>query len=232
MADPGQIPESGVTVAFLHVDHEAWGPQMALLADGMVASVRKHMPGSRIVQLTDTKSARRPGVDAVMRRPMDRALMRFRTQMFSLIETMPAIRLDTDVLVQGDLATAFVGDWQLGLTHRDTPIVDRDTGEDVAQTMPYNGGVVFFRDRGAALTLADIMAAQTFDEATWWGDQMSLKALADEGRFKTRVFDCSTWNHTPMTKGEDVSEKMVVHYKGEKRKAWMLERIAKEYGIS
>ncbi len=117
----------------------------------MVASVKAAMPGTRIIQMTDTDTKPVIGVDEVIRKRYDgRFLMPYRLLHLKDFPPTDAIFLDTDIIVQKDLAPVFSEDFDIALTRRDKPVRDPN-GYDLAAEMPFNTGVMFSRPRGGVL---------------------------------------------------------------------------------
>jgi len=193
-------------VAFLHARQD---PACANL---MVASVRKHMPDVEIVHLTDDDTPAIPGC-TVVRRTWQRNPMLFK--MGHLAELSgEVIVLDTDVIVQADLREVFEYPFDVALTKRQGPIWDTE-GNDVTITMPYNCGVMFYRN--PAFWKACIEWCPP--DIGWYADQMAVAAVSPQ--WETYVLECDEYNYTPGYADEDVSSRKVVHYKGA-RKGWML----------
>lgn len=206
-----------LTVGFMHIG------KISKVAQIMVASVRKAMPTARVVQMTDADTKPVIGVDDVIRKRYDgKYPMPYRLLHLKDFPDADAVFLDTDVVVQKDLAPIFENEFDIGLTIRDQPVFDPD-GIDVTIAMPYNTGVMFSRASGRPFWEAAYRHCLTFSdfEKKWWGDQLSIKAVADTTSLKLKTFPCDLYNYTPNNPEEDVKEKFVVHYKGT-RKLWML----------
>lgn len=206
-----------LTVGFMHIG------KISKVAQIMVASVRRAMPTARIVQMTDADTKPVTGVDEVIRKRYDgRFLMPYRLLHLKDFPDTDAVFLDTDVIVQKDLSSVFQNDFDIGLTIRNQPIFDPD-GTDVTIAMPYNTGVVFSRASGQSFWETAYRHCLTLsnEKKKWWGDQLSIKAAADTATLNLKTFPCYLYNYTPESPYEDVSEKFVVHYKGQ-RKEWML----------
>lgn len=205
-------------VGFMHVG------KTSKVAQIMVASVRQAMPSARIVQMTDQNTKPVTGVDEIIRKRYDgRFLMPYRLLHLKEFPPVDAVFLDTDVIVQKDLSAIFAEDFDIALTRRYKPVRDL-TGYDLAAEMPYNTGVMFSRASGILFWQKAHEHCLTLPEQDreWWGDQVSIKAMADNTDLKLKEFPCDLYNYTPRKQDEDVSDKYVVHYKGPHRKEWML----------
>ena len=200
-------------VAFLHVR------QSDELARKMVASARRHMD-CEIVQMCDDETAL-PGCVA-QRIPWDGGgLMEYRLQHLAQIPDGDTLILDADVIVQHDLSPLFAFPFDLALTKRYDPILDCD-GTDLAKVMPYNTGVMFSRRQQFWAACYEWIKTAPPGARKWYGDQMAVAALAPA--WNVLNLHCDNFNYSPETEGEEVSDRLVVHYKGERRKPWMLRR--------
>lgn len=203
-------------VAFMHVEEKTYNPEMQRrLAEMMVESVKRAMPGVEVLQMTDTTTKAIDGVDDVRRIEIDSPwLMPYRLKHLAALDGENII-LDTDVLVQEDLRQVFEQQFDVALTKRDVGLID---GLD----MPYNIGVMFSRcpafwqeANEYSLTLPD-------NQQMWFGDQLAVKEVAQSGRFNVAELDCDVWNYSPNTKFFDPKGRKVIHFKGTTRKVWMV----------
>ena len=191
------------------------------LAELLIRSVRKHMPKATIIQMTDESTPRVMGTDVCVRKKRDMPLMTYR---MAHMAHMPehTIFVDTDVMFREDVSGVFDQDFDVALTERRNQlIIHEGTLENVADTMPYNTGVMFSKSRPfweAAYHRAQRMGEP---ECNWFGDQLAVKETAESGAFKVLELPCDTYNYSPNSDKEDVSARKVLHFKG-KRKEWML----------
>lgn len=141
--------------------------------------------------------------------------------------------LDADALMVREFP--WEPDADLYLTWRDHVNGDRD----MARLIPYNGGVV-----GASVTPATIEAfiwlrarirRMSAQNQLWNGDQLAIAdlvggpraealdvqirwALTDVGTpLRVRCLPCETWNYSPDKIGEDISERAIIHLKGNRK---------------
>ena len=144
--------------------------------------------------------------------------------------------LDVDTIVR----KAFpFGHSDLYVTWRDH--VGYSNGEKVsgvAELMPYNYGVVGVRASERTYEAFLWLRAQILKMAPqhqhWYGNQMALASLiggtdrksvrvrwsiADAGLTELSVcqLPCATWNYTPEKEGEDVSDRGIIHCKGNRK---------------
>ena len=211
---------AAVSVGFLHVGADVALPSL------MVASARAAMPAAEIVQMTDRVTAAIPGVDTVIRRDWDnQKMMIFRFAHLAELERPASIFLDTDVIIQRPLEHVFEKAFDVALTIRHEAIKDLD-GINITGQMPYNTGVMFSRQPrfwSEALKYCRQLAESHHD---WYGDQLSVKHLADTGTFDVLELPCDQYNYSPRTEDEDVGGRYAVHYKG-LRKEWMRRRFGR-----
>lgn len=210
--NPVQVPaQSDVKVTFLHVGDDSTLPTL------MVASVLKAMPGAEIIQLTDEATPKVKGVNSVVRKHYDGNLMTFRMEHLSALDG-EWITLDTDVIVKKDLREVFNQEFDVALTRRYGQIFDQD-GIDIVQSMPYNTGVMFSRNKVFWKNAAKILYMMPESAHKWWGDQLSVRIAVERGGFKVLELDCDSYNYTPKDQ-KDNKPAYVYHYKGN-RKEWM-----------
>lgn len=200
-------------VAFLHVGDD---PSLPLL---MIESVRRHMPGVGLVQMTNPSTPSLPGVDT--RQEMDyrgEGFMVYRLAHLASLAAEEAILLDTDVLLQGDLRHVFDDPFDVALTRRDDVILLK--GRDITPEQPYNTGVMFSRSPAFWRAAGADCLTRSDSERRWFGDQLAIARVAAGGQFAVQELPCARYNYSPAEPDEDLSGRLVVHYKG-KRKPWM-----------
>lgn len=198
-------------VSFLHVGDDT------ALPEKMIASVRRSMPGVRIVQMTDNKSPHL--VDEVQVLPYDgERLMTYRLHHLAA-RNEPMLILDTDVIVQRDLSDVFLKKFDIALTRRTKPLLYQ--GKNITPIMPYNTGVMFSRCRAFWEEAHETCRSAPENIQRWWGDQLAVRLTADTGKYKLLELPVDKYNYSPKSEDEDVSHRHVVHYKGPERKEWM-----------
>ncbi len=200
-------------VCFLHVRQQ---PAHALK---MIASVKEAMPWVEIVHLADNDE---PALTAsVQRLPWDGTKVEeYRLRHLAALPGGEWLSLDTDVLVQHDLAKVFAFPFDVALTQRDSPVWDTN-GNDVTQAMPFNAGVMWWRSPQFWADCHAWITQQSDAIQKWYGSQLVLPIIAE--RYRTLKLHCDNFNYSPDVENEDVSARFAVHYKGW-RKAWMLSR--------
>lgn len=158
------------------------------LAAISIRSVRRHMPGVKIVHLTDHRTKTLDDVDEVLTIEWKKATNR--ADAHALVHG-EVLYLDTDTVITKDLSSVLKENFQIAVAVRDD-----DTG------LRYNGGVIFCRDehvwRDVAARTRDLGdAEQAFNEVLLSG--------------KYKVFELpNLYNYTP----PDVA---VYHFKGPRK---------------
>jgi hypothetical protein len=199
-------------VAFLHVGDDLRLPTI------MVASAKRL--GYALVQMSDERSPAVPGVDAVTRLPWDgERLMTYRLQHLAVFPE-PALIVDTDVMILRDVCAIWEREFDVALTRRIGPALDPN-GVDLAEMMPYNTGVMFSRSQAFWERCYALCREFPPEVQRWYGDQYAVRFAAPE--FKVLELPVDPYNYSPASPEEDVSGKLIVHYKGE-RKEWMLRK--------
>jgi len=135
-------------VAFLHAvaDHKfKYSDINHDFVHMMLESVRRTMPNTDIIHMTDSETPPIPGTITNRLKWEHPNPMIFKMNHMMCIEG-DVIILDTDVIVQKDIRPVFNFEFDMALTWRDGPIMTAE-GDDIAKVMPYNCGVMFQRSR-------------------------------------------------------------------------------------
>lgn len=150
----------------------------------------------------------------------------------------PFLFLDADTLVREPYELPPIYD--LGVTWRDhVAIKGEEKIAGLAKFMPYNYGVIYARAHPstfeAFLWLRARILRMNPQHQAWYGNQMALAelcgspentgpvpiswALTDPGDTRLHVLKlpCETHNYTPEAAGEDVTGKVILHMKGNRK---------------
>jgi hypothetical protein len=185
----------------------------------MIASVKAHMPGLPIVQMTDEDCPKLEGVDEVVRRSYYGLLSKCRMDHLRDYPHDEMLILDTDVLVRGDVSHVFDKDFDVALTKRYRP-VRTETGYDMTKLYPYNCGVMFSRNRQFWADCSKFLEDEVpVEYSQWMGEQLSMILIAERGKYRVLDLKVDEYNWTPTFAGE-TSSAFIHHFKGE-RKQWM-----------
>ncbi len=196
-----------VTVTF-------FGDAPVPLAEKMIQSVRKM--DCEVIQLTDHKTASLQGVDDVQRIPYEGDFGAFRLKHYSMVQG-EVLHLDYDVLVNRDVSDVFNQEFDIALTNRGS---DKTVSEAMRKVSPHNTGVVFSRSPDFwSRVYEHYMSAPS---KTWMWSQIAVTEAAHFLRDEYKIIELpgAVYNYTPSSPDEDVSDRAIVHYKGN-RKHWM-----------
>jgi hypothetical protein len=194
------------------------------LAELMIASVRRSMPDVEIWQITDLKHTEALPVDHVFRKPF--IYDNWVPWMFDCLSQIPGkvLFLDSDIIVQRDLRPLFNTGADVTLTSRGPKVIN-------GRNMPFLLGVVASKVPTFWLDARDrVLAMPNEDDRNWWGSQTVLLEMWDDmqqGRLPWKIAAVSVdpHNYVPKHADDAPADKWVLHFKGPKRKAWMLERF-------
>lgn len=185
-----------------------WGIEEPDLAEIMVRSVRKEMPGLKVIQQTDEITKQLPFVDGVWRKKRTGDFIEHRFGMLQAIEE-ETISLDYDVIVNKDLRHVFKEDFDLALTLR----------KGHPEETRLNSGVMFLRPSGNGFWEETLNEYQSIKDG-WQNGQTAKSRASLKTNLNILYLDANLYNYPPRNKEEDISMKYVAHYKG-KRKEWM-----------
>lgn len=217
-------------VAFPHVEgsYSAEDAQVQrALAFLMIDSVRRTMPGVEIVMMTDPKTPALPA-DRIVRKGRGAHtdwipwLCEFCSEVGDEV-----LLLDTDVIVKRDLRPLFLMDTDMVLTSRGPKEID-------GRQMPFLFGVLVSKSPAIWLEIRDrVLSMPEEVDRQWWGSQvavfeMYMEEQAGRGKWKFTTIGCDPYNYTPTGPHDLGPDKWALHYKGKKRKAWMLDVWSKQ----
>ena len=200
-----------------------------VLADMMVRSARKAMPGIEIVQFSDEHSSRLYSVDSIVRKE-GKNIMRLRLEHYAAPGEW--LFLDTDLLVQADVSHVFGNDFDIAVSDREGSMLPGEMGGEFMRRMPFNLGAVFSRKPEfwqEALKRFDSYPDNLKDEII--SDQLAVNETIKESAFKIMVLPGARYNLSPREEHQDVSGSAIVHFKGA-RKYWMLRSLYNELGLA
>lgn len=218
------MENAAVNVCFIFA-----GPLPVEIAEVHVRSVRNHIPGAWVIQLTDMDTPQLRFVDEVRRKePQNLMDARFAHQ-----EDLPGdnIVLDYDCVVQDDLTRVFDQPFDVAFTRR--PETDPTASQSVSDQCPHNLGVIFQRDAGQGFWRRVRKGWLGIQTDNWMDGQVLVtRCIQQLGKKPPSGYAQSgvdilelpgeKYNYTPTSEFEDVSMRSVVHYKG-RRKHWMVQ---------
>lgn len=209
-----------MTVGFFHVSRGV--TPHAQLAKRLIASVRTCMPDVPIVHFTDPETRAMAGVDDVRRQPSGPIALGC-LDAYAAAGDGDWLFVDTDVLVQRDVRWIFDRPFDIAVASREGTLVDQDHGTKCIASMPYNKGAVFSRSSAFWTAAADRLRTLSAKRQEWMGDQVAMCDVIASGRFHIEVLP-ARYNYPPKDQ-DDVHDKAILHFKGRRRKAWMLEQV-------
>jgi hypothetical protein len=225
---------SDTVLVFPHVEGH-WSAEDTVmqrdLARIMVASARRAMPGVPIKMLTDPATPALDFVDEVLRKPIKGwAWITWLCDFCAQIDGQ-VLYMDTDVVIQRDLRPMFNVPFDVMLTSRGPKNIE-------GREMPFLFGVVPYRTREFWLEVRDrVFAMPHGDDQNWWGSQVAacdmwVEEQNGRGKWKIAVVGCDPHNFTPKNAEDKPADKWVLHYKGRKRKKWMLEAWGERQAVA
>lgn len=218
------------------------GEQFVELAQLSIASVRKVDPAAKVYVWTDEPKTT-PKIQGVTWQTLESGRPAMVANLDAQIAALNYLTagervlfLDADVLLRRSFPWSLVPD--LYVTWRDH--VNHDP--ELAQIQPYNYGVMGCHVRPQTLEAfywlrARILAMNARNQA-WYGNQLALAelvgkapdegqadkdvrirwSLSDRGTLLTvRQLPCEVWNYSPDSADEDVSDKAILHLKGDRK---------------
>ncbi len=211
---------------FPHIESPAWDAESVVLqrdlARIMIASSRRHMPDLPIVMVTDMKT---PAIHGAEPFRIDTGgfseFIPWLTNACSLIDG-EVIYLDSDVVVMRDLRPILNVTGDLIVPNRGPKIVD-------GHMQPFIFGCVAYRNRKIWEEIRDRVLQMPEKERCWYGSQIAVFEMWMEekngrGKWKIVSIPRDVYNYTPKDEDEIPADKWVLHYKGKKRKHWMLNK--------
>lgn len=192
------------------------------LAELMIASVRRTMPDVEIWQITDLNRTKDLPVDRVFRKAF--IYDDWVPWMFDCLSQIPGkvLFLDSDIIVQRDLRPLFNTGADVTLTSRGPKMIN-------GRSMPFLLGVVASKAPAFWVDARDrVLAMPDSDDRNWWGSQTVLVEMADDMKhgllpWTIAAVSVDPHNYVPKHAGDLPADKWVLHFKGPKRRAWMLE---------
>lgn len=213
------------TLVFPHVEGN-WKPEECAmqrdLARIMIASAKRHMPGVRIAMWTDPNTPAIDGVDDFLRRSITGwSWIPWVCHCASEMQG-EVLYVDTDIVIQRDLRPLFNVPFDALFTYRGMKLID-------GTLQPFIFGVVPYRTPEFWIEVRDRVQAMPKVEQGWYGSQIAVGEMWMEerngrGKWQIASVDRETYNYTPKEEDEIPAGKWVLHYKGRKRKAWMLKK--------
>lgn len=201
-----------MNIAF-YLDHGA--PERLPNLQRAIAAVLEHMPHAAVIHLTTEQGPRVPGVSKVV---YVEGSFGFRRGTASATVQGDTLFLDCDCIVQADVSGVFKLPFDVAVArHREPP----------HPSLPCNGGVVFSRCPQFYRDFAQIARRMEFDPAAragkpgnWVPIESAFNQMLVSGNYRVHYLDGDRYNYIPSSQDEDLSTRLIVHYKGS-RKGWL-----------
>jgi lipopolysaccharide biosynthesis glycosyltransferase len=206
----------------------------------LVKSIRKVMPGARIIQCSDKDTSAVDGISEIFRVEGDiNNLMTLRLQAFSALGlASTAIYLDTDMVVLRPLDVDFL------IGGADAVVCERSFDREVKmnpnfrdldfscyenkthyEALPYIACFSVTRNSEFWAKAYQALLAMPPIFHYWYGDQEAIKALVQSSEFQIKKVPEWTYGCLPDKKIPASIKPRVLHFKGTKRKGWMLDYL-------
>lgn len=214
------------TFVFFHVGDDIFQPQK------MVSSIRASNPDAKIIMCTDTETPHLLGIDRRHEAPADRnRLMISRLAGFATLQLdEPAIYLDTDMLVDGEIdPVAILGDKDAVFCRRE---FDRDLninteingvsmpeyeGKTLDQVYPFIACATVTRDHKPWFKMLELLTFLDEKFQIWYGDQEAIKLYATMNPERVAAMGEATYGCLPEMINPQAPPK-IIHFKGPSRK--------------
>lgn len=183
-------------------------PQYMWFMEESVRSVRKIMPGTQIIHLTTTQFPKdiKLGTTDIRRLdlPMDCFYGYRKCKAQASIEG-ECLFMDVDCIVKKDVSHIFNASFDVALCVRyRTKMIEKT---------PYNGGVAFSR----CSRFWDDVAGKPEYHVSPVDTERRLSEIALDPQYNVRAVNGHVYNYSPFQEVEDLSEKAIVHYKGNRK---------------
>jgi len=200
----------------------------------MVESVRKHMPDTVIVQLSDKTMDPERGVDKMVKAEFDYNIHLFPPIWLRMISGVcqsegTIVHCDADMVFSGDVNPLVVGDYDIAICKRPggNGITD-ETSRQYRILHPYNIGFMIIKNPEFLGCCCDIMDLEVYHKPTWALAQHIIGLVVNSGQFKVKFLDGAIYNRTPIDVDDFVESVKVWHFKGD-RKDWMVDWTKRHY---
>lgn len=173
-----------------------------------------------VIQMSDLKTPKVPGVDEVVRMPFKVPLMLYRFKHLAAFTHDDMLIVDTDVIAKHPVEDVWAHRFDVGLTHREPGELYEGDGDDLSSAMPFNTGVMFSRSNQFWADCYQWLSHQGEAQQRWYGDQLAVAHLVQRDTYEVLGLPCSVFNWAPAHR-EDWSPARFFHFKGAIRKKWI-----------
>ncbi len=181
-----------------------------------IGSVRKNIPGAKIVQLSNDTFPGIEGVDEVLRHPYrgDFIMWGFGAMIKLCERPENILQIATDVLVCKNVRDVFNDDFHVAACRY--PAKDRNDNA-------FCGDVDFIKPGGGEIFNQALAVYQSFRVKDGWegGQTAFLRATIDTS-LTIKELDYDTYCRTPDKQQDNLDEAALIHFRGP-RKLWMID---------
>ena len=209
-----------------------------IMGELLAQSIKRLYPYNKLIQITDDYSEQINSIDNVERFKFTRShFMKdcIESQLKIFNKYGPTIFLDADLIVLKKIDDFFeFKDFDFSLTESSNlsksiilnnekhkknfpDLINKTLGE----TMPYNAGIYCCNKKEPLEFMLNIFKTMNKNYLEWYGDQLALKKLVESKLYKIKVFQESIYNYTPIKSDEDLSNKKILHFKGDSKKLFI-----------
>jgi hypothetical protein len=181
------------------------------LAERLVASANKTMPGVPVFHLTNGECPEISGARAI--RIPGQIPMGIRRVMHYAAMDGEWCFVDCDVLFLKDVRGVFEKPFDIAMADRRGTFLE---GSEYERVMPYNFGVIFSRSRDFWNRVLDVLRLLPPEHQEWYGEQCATCQMLETASFHVLS---SRFNYTPESKLDPLKDISILHLKG-KRKTW------------
>lgn len=178
-----------------------------------------------VIQMSDLKTPKVPGVDEVVRIPFKVPLMLYRFKHLAHLPHDEMLIVDTDVIAKAPIDDVWAHRFDVGLTHREPGELYDGDGDDLSSEMPFNTGVMFSRTNQFWADCYQWLSSQSAAKQRWYGDQLGVAEMVSRGTYEVLGLPCKEFNWAPSSIN-DGSNARFYHFKGAIRKKWINQYVS------
>ena len=182
----------------------------------LVREAKRWMPNCPVMQLTDQKSPKVPGIDNAVRLWQNEApLLEQRLKHYANCSG-EWLHVDTDVSIRNNVQGVFDDKvFDVALCDRNWSHLPQS--EHVLHTMPFNTGVVFVRNHFWQDVLNVWLNFPKVVQDDWLSEQRAVYEVVKSGRHRVKILPGALYNYPPTGLDDAPITAALVHYKGNRK---------------
>ena len=197
------------------------------IAPLMVGSIRRHMPDSRIIQLSDSFGEQTPGVDRLVKYDFKYDEKTYPQVWFQLMYSVYSsegigaggiVCCDADMIFMGDISPLLDDEYDIAICRR----FDDNTGILYRIFHPYNIGFMIIKNPDIVACCSNIISLSKYNNTFSSLGQHIIGLVVNSGEFKVKFLDGAIYNRTPKNIDDYDENVKVWHFKGD-RKDWRVD---------